>query len=291
MTMKFSKTPEEACQAVSVDFDGTLPDYGQNRRLNVSSDPRGVGDANIYVFPDGNGGCVTNFKSGQRGYWYFRSKSTVSAQRQSDKTKIYDPLLWVLWHEADPVGDHPYLVNKCIKPNKRMRQITCRQIQPILDWAPWGLRDPLLCIPLTDGIGLVSMQFIDVEGCKRFLKGHKTTGAYWCTGKAKPNEPLGIAEGVATALSVASVNKFPVVAAMSCGNLVTVAKKMRVRFPDKEIYLLSDMGAGETDAQTAAWTIGASIAIPPFTAEMLQSYPDGKPSDFNDFYRILGILK
>lgn len=53
MTMKFFRSPEEVCRAVGVDFDGTLPDRGQNRRLNVSGDPRGIGDANIYVFPDG----------------------------------------------------------------------------------------------------------------------------------------------------------------------------------------------------------------------------------------------
>lgn len=292
MSWKFFRSPEEVCRAVGVDFDGTLPDRGQNRRLNVSGDPRGVGDANIYVFSDGNGGCVTNFKSDQKAYWYTTGTPSVRTPMRRNKSgETHAPLLRMLWNEAEPVLSHPYLEKKCVKPNKRIRQVTCKQVQHVFNWAPWGLSDPLLCIPLSDGAGLVSMQFIDINGQKRFLKGHPTTGAYWSTGKWRANRPLGIAEGVATAISVATVNAFPVVAAMSCGNLLAVAKKIRDRFPDKQIYLLSDAGKGEREAQTAAYEIGASIAVPPFTAEMLQSFPEEKPTDFNDFYRILRILK
>lgn len=292
MTMKFFRSPEEVCRAVGVDFDGTLPDRGQNRRLNVSGDPRGIGDANIYVFPDGNGGCVTNFKSGQKAYWFATGSPTVrKPMRQNKSGANHDLLLRRLWLEAEPVLSHPYFERKCVKPNRRVRQVTCKQVERVFDWAPWKLCDPLLCIPLTDGTGLVSMQFIDVRGQKHFLRGHTTTGAYWSTGKWRANRPLGIAEGVATAISVATVNDFPVVAAMSSGNLLAVAKKIRDRLPDKQIYLLSDAGKGESEAQTAAYTIGASIAVPPFTPEMIQSFPEGKPTDFNDYYRILGILK
>lgn len=290
--MKFFRSPEEVCRAVGVDFDGTLPDRGQNRRLSVSGDPRGVGDANIYTFSDVNGGCVTNFKSGQKAYWFTTGSPTVrKLMRQNKSGANHDPLLLTLWHEAEPVFSHPYLENKSVKPNKWVRQITCKQVQNVFEWTPWGLSDPLLCIPLTDGAGLVSMQFIDINGQKRFLKGHPTTGAYWSTGKWRANRPLGIAEGVATAISVATVNDFPVVAAMSSGNLLAVAKKIRDHLPNKQIYLLSDAGKGEIEAQTAAYAIGASIAVPPFTPEMLQSFPEGKPTDFNDYYRILGILK
>ena len=292
MTMEFFRSPEEVCRAIGVDFDGTLPDRGQNRRLNVSGDPRGVGDANIYAFSDVNGGCVTNFKSGQKAYWFTTGSPTVrKPMRQNKSGANHDPLLLTLWHEAEPVLSHPYLKRKCVKPNSRVRQVNCKQVERFFEWAPWGLCDPLLCIPLSDGAGLVSMQFIDVRGQKRFLKGHATTGAYWSTSKWRANKPLGIAEGVATAISVATVNGFPVVAAMSSGNLLAVAKKIRDRLPDKQIYLLSDAGKGESEAQTAAYTIGASIAVPPFTPEMTQSFPEGKPTDFNDYYRILGILK
>lgn len=283
------KSPQEACHAIGVDFDGTLPDYGQNRRLNVSGDPRGAGDANIYAFPDGNGGCVTNFKTGQRVCWYSSGKSTVRMQKRHGQTNSHS--LLQLWHAATVVKSHPYYEMKCIHPNKRIRQTTCEQIHSVFNWAPWDLQDPLLCVPLSDGPSLVSMQFIDVGGQKRFLKGHKTRGAYWFTSKRHPDKALGIAEGIATAISVAEVNKFPVVAAMSSGNLLAVAEKMRSRYPNQEIYILSDVGNGEKDAQLAAWTIGAMIAKPTFTPKMLQFFQGKEPTDFNDFYRCIGELK
>lgn len=290
---KFCNSPDEACNAVCVDFDGTLPDRGQNRRLNVSGDPRGVGDANIYVFPDGNGGCVTNFKSDQKTYWYTTGAPTVRTPTPH-MTKIgenHDPLLLMLWHEAEPVLSHPYLEKKCVKPNKRIRQVTRDQVKHVFGWVPWKLCDPLLCIPLSDGSGLVSMQFIDVNGQKRFLKDHAIAGAYWFTSKANPNKPIGIAEGVATAINVATVNKFPVVAAMSCGNLKAVALKFRRRFPKKTIYLLADSGKGEIEANEAAYVIGAQIAVPPFTEAIKKQFINEIPTDFNDYYRIIGALR
>lgn len=62
MKKKYFRTPEEACRAVGVDFDGVVPECDTNHRVNVSNDPRGKADGNIYTFPDGNGGSVTNFK-------------------------------------------------------------------------------------------------------------------------------------------------------------------------------------------------------------------------------------
>lgn len=170
------RKPEEACLAVGVDFDGVVPEGGTNRRLNVSGDPRGKGDGNIYTFPDGNGGCVTNFKSGEKATWGETSKA---GPRKKPQFK-YDARLKELWRKAQPVKTHPYCERKCIKPTKRMRQITRNEIQQIFGWAPWKLLDPLLCIPLTDGIDLVSMQFIDIQGKKASLKG------------TKPKVPIGL---------------------------------------------------------------------------------------------------
>lgn len=138
---------------------------------------------------------------------------------------------------------------------------------------------------------MVLMQFIDANGNKRFIKGHKTTGAYWYARTIRSDKPLGIAEGVATAISVETVNHFPVVAAMSCGNLLSVAKRMRDRFPTRLIYVLADVGNGEQEANEAAYKIGAQIAVPSFTDEMKKSFKDGTTSDFNDYYRIIGVLK
>lgn len=284
------RTPEEACVAVGVDFDGTVPECGSNHRLNVSGDPRGKADGNIFTFKDGAGGCVTNFK-GERAYWHNSKKATIRSRTRCETPVTSDSRLRELWDKAEPVRSHPYLTKKGIKPHSRMRQTTCKQVKAVFDWAPGGLCDPLLCIPLTDGTGLVSMQFIGANGKKNFLKGHPAAGVYWATGKGQPDKPIGIAEGVATAISVATVNKFPVVAAMFSGNLAAVAKKAREKYPDHDIYILGEVGRGEREAHEAALSIGAKVAFPPFTDEMIQSFKGGKPTDFNDLYSILAETK
>ena len=55
--------------------------------------------------------------------------------------------------------------------------------------------------------------------------------------------------------------------------------------------MLADVGNGEQEANEAAYKIGAKIAVPPFTDEMKKSFKDGTASDFNDYYRIIGVLK
>lgn len=284
------RTPEEACLAVGVDFDGTVPECGSNHRLNVSGDPRGKLDGNIYTNKEGTGGCVTNFK-GERAYWHNSKKATIRSRTRCETPVTSDSRLRELWDKAEPVRSHPYLAKKGIKPHSRMRQTTCKQVKAVFDWAPGGLCDPLLCIPLTDGTGLVSMQFIGANGKKNFLKGHPAAGVYWATGKGQPDKPIGIAEGVATAISVATVNKFPVVAAMFSGNLAAVAKKAREKYPDHDIYILGEIGRGEREAHEAALSIGAKVAFPPFTDEMIQSFKGGKPTDFNDLYSSLAETK
>lgn len=285
-------TAEEACLAVGIDFDGIYPAPGKNHRLDITGDPRGKGDANIYTFPDGSGGCVTNFKTRSQGIW---RDAHIPTDQITMNSKVcvpeHDPKLKKLWEKAQPVKSHPYCERKCIKPTKRIRQVSCEEIQVIFRWAPWDLTEPLLCIPLVIGKHMVSMQFIDANGNKRFIKGHKTTGAYWYARTIRSDKPLGIAEGVATAISVETVNHFPVVAAMSCGNLLSVAKRMRDRFPTRLIYVLADVGNGEQEANEAAYKIGAQIAVPSFTDEMKKSFKDGTTSDFNDYYRIIGVLK
>lgn len=74
------RTPEEACQAVGVDFDGIVPECGSNHRLNVSGDPRGKLDGNIYTNKEGTGGCVTNFK-GERAHWHNSKKQQFAHGR------------------------------------------------------------------------------------------------------------------------------------------------------------------------------------------------------------------
>lgn len=85
------------------------------------------------------------------------------------------------------------------------------------------------------------------------------------------------------------VEKFPVVAAMSRGNLKAVAKRIRAKHPKNEI-IIGDVGRGEREAHEAVRCAGAKVAFLPFTPEITASLNGGKPSNFNDLYRIFAKI-
>ena len=67
--------------------------------------------------------------------------------------------------------------------------------------------------------------------------------------------PIVIAEGYATAEAILRSTGWPTLAAMSCGNLKSVAEAMRQRFPQRQIVLAADhdiSGAGQEAAKNAA---------------------------------------
>lgn len=76
---------------------------------------------------------------------------------------------------------------------------------------------------------------------------------------------------MATAASVAYVHKIPVFAAMSCHKLVAIAKIVRNKYPKAKIVILSDKGNGEKQAQEAAEAVGAGLAVPKFTSELIKN--------------------
>lgn len=90
---------------------------------------------------------------------------------------------------------------------------------------------------------------------------------------------------MATAASVAYVHKIPVFAAMSCHKLVAIAKIVRNKYPKAKIVILSDKGNGEKQAQEAAEAVGAGLAVPKFTSELIKKFKKitgsrKSPSDF-----------
>jgi putative DNA primase/helicase len=91
---------------------------------------------------------------------------------------------------------------------------------------------------------------------------------------------------VATVLSAKEATGHPAIASLSSGNLTTVAKAMRERYPQAALVILADLvkATGEPDphATEAALAIGGLLAVPAFGSDR----PDGA-TDFNDLF-ILG---
>ncbi|WP_169250379.1 zincin-like metallopeptidase domain-containing protein [Candidatus Competibacter phosphatis] len=181
-----------------------------------------------------------------------------------------------LWARANPtVSDrHPYLRNKQV-PALGLRQ----------------LRE-LLLVPVHDGDGtLRSLEFLNPEGGKKFLKGGAVTeGRHWL-GDPRGARTLLICEGYATGASLHQACGLPVAVAFSRGNVFPVAKDLHHRFPGVALVIAGDDdrytpgNPGRRDAEEAArWVAGTAI-FPDFTG--LETAR--QPTDFNDVHLLGGL--
>jgi putative DNA primase/helicase len=157
-----------------------------------------------------------------------------------------------IWEASPPANDnHPYLVRKQIKS--------------------FGLRESRgsLVLPVTSPDGIMqSLQFIDADGNKLFLKGGMKRGCYYKIGGA-PVDRVIVAEGYATGASLHMAHGCPVAVAFDAGNLQPVCDAIRKRLPAHiaiEIWADNDLNTkgnpGVTKATKAAESVGAKVVVP-----------------------------
>ena len=127
-----------------------------------------------------------------------------------------------LWERARPAeNSHPYLVRK------RVNAYGIRR-----------LRDMLL-IPARDVSGtLQTLQFISLDGSKRFLTGGRTRGCYCAIGR--PDDSLLVAEGYATGSTLFAATGKAVAVCFSAGNMLAVARELRLKFPSLRMVMCAD---------------------------------------------------
>jgi putative DNA primase/helicase len=178
---------------------------------------------------------------------------------------------WIL-ERSNPASSHAYLLAKHVNPVGKVRKY----------------RDALV-LELRDIDGeLHNLQFISREGSKRFLTGGRVAGCCFTLFES-PDLPLVICEGYATGASIQLASGLAVVAAITAGNLVAVAKAYRKKWPDREIVIAGDNDAftarnqGVTKATEAANSIGGKLAVPHFADS------SARPTDFNDLATLQGL--
>lgn len=157
-----------------------------------------------------------------------------------------------LWAKAHPAtNQHPYLARKRVQA--------------------YGVRvlGPSLVIPLRDVAGeLHSLQFIGADGGKTFLTGGRKRGCYYAIGR--PVETLCIAEGYATAASIHEATGYATACAFDAGNLESVARALRGKFPAARITVCADNDVGTPGnpgvryAEAAARAVRGFLAVPTF---------------------------
>lgn len=150
-------------------------------------------------------------------------------------------------------------------------------------------KDGTTCLPAQDVDGKVwTMQYIQPDGTKRFASGGKKEGCFHPVGGSRGMDEvlkapaIVIAEGYATAASLAKELGFATIAAFDSGNVVHVAEAFREKYPEKPILIAGDddrhlpTNPGRTKAEEAAEKVGGLAIFPIFT-------PEEKGREFTDF--------
>jgi putative DNA primase/helicase len=298
-------TPEatDSLEAAMVDFGLTPPTIKWTGKIERFSDPPGKRNNNGWVIahPDKpmNATFGTWRDQDRKGKWSFcgsgpddrvgphefrQDWKEKEAKRRAERNKEWAigaatcQKKWVAETTRSASAEHPYLVGKGIADPYDIRQA----------------KDTLF-VPMKDAGGsIVSIQYIDAEGGKRFAKGTHVKGARTTIGARafKKSNLIYVTEGWATGATIHLVTGEAVVVAFSAGNLPEVTEGLRKKYPKATIIVASDndrwsscgdtLNPGVTYAHRAAESSGALLAIPDFTA--LES----KPTDFNDLYLLEG---
>ena len=140
---------------------------------------------------------------------------------------------------------------------------------------------------------LWTIQYIKEDGTKRFAKDSRKHGCFHVVGapngaaalqKIAMSPVVVIAEGYATAATLAEHGKVPTLAAYDSGNLLSVATSIRERWPDKAIVIAGDddhrieNNPGREKALAAAEAVAGVAIFPNFSAEQRAQ----GLTDFND---------
>ena len=234
---------------------------GRKHRCPVEGKSKGQ-DGEYHIYNDDRPQLTwKNYRTGQYG----TDKLYSSEARNS-----LDRAEYILSKAVPAVSNHPYLVRKGIT-------------------APPGLKmmGGKLVVPAYDADGeLRTIQFIDGEGCKRFLKDGQVQGTSFRLKGVGNADPLYLTEGLATGVSIwqALEGRAEVRACFSAANLIHVAASLAGRpviiCADNDRFTPGNPGL--TKAIEAAKAVGGRVA--------LATFEDGQAgTDFNDIHQAQGL--
>lgn len=243
----------------------------------------------VRIFPDQDGAAFGDWRSGAAYTWQrqedgprpdaaelavIRAKAeearkAAEAEREAGYAEAARKAA-ATWQASEPAQSHPYLEAKRIGPH------VARE------------RGGWLVIPVYDAAGNIqSVQSVSPTGEKRFMPGGRMAGGRCWLGEPTEAGPLVLAEGYATAATIAEATGWPVVCCFTAGNLRVVACDLRERFPRARLVIAGDDdrqtegNPGRTKALEAARLVNAVAAFP--------SFDGGQGSDWNDYAAAHGL--
>lgn len=195
----------------------------------------------VFLFPDGEGASFGCWRTGEVHQWQakrdkplapdkqeamrrqFEEAKAKAKQELEESYKLAANEAKAIYDTARPALEHDYLSLKGIRPN--MTRI-------------FGGK---LIIPVYGADGnLQSIQSIFSDGTKRFHMGGKMQGGHCWIGNPEQSPILLIAEGFATADSLAQATGYAVCIAFNAGNLKPVADMIHAQFADKRMIICAD---------------------------------------------------
>lgn len=148
----------------------------------------------------------------------------------------------------------------------------------------------LLVVPVYIGGELSSLQYIQEDGSKRFLKGRGSTDGGYCVWSGS-RDTVYICEGFATAGSVHAATGCEAVVAFNAGNMVKVAQWAVGAYPDSRVIICADNDIngdqGEITAKTNPGRFWAMQAAGK-AGGLAVVYPEIE-GDFNDLHVAEGL--
>ena len=266
-----------AMRDAGIDVEATIVADGKLHRAHVEGDKNGSVNA-WYVLHDGAhpAGAFGCNKRGISDRWRADKNTTSSRSnpidialiearrkvRATEAERAYSDAAkragQILSSATVDAHDHAYIRSKSIKP------FGVNQTQ-----------GGVLIVPVFDARTgkLQSLQFIHADGQKRFLANGRTV--FGCFPLRHDRESfkralplrIGLAEGVATAASIARVlsGSTALFATFSASNLINVATALREQYPTAQITIYGDndaSGVGQDAATKAATAVNGFVAIP-----------------------------
>lgn len=154
-------------------------------------------------------------------------------------------------------------------------------------------QDGRLVMALADVDGrLWSLLRINDSGETAITDGGRFLGCFGQVGPEDAAKPIVIAESYAAAATVHEATGLPTVSALNAGNLEMVAQAMRVKHPERQVFIAGEIGhltelAAEANAAKSrfaktAQAIGAHLLLPRFGAEE-------SGTDWNDLAASRGV--
>ncbi len=243
------------------------------------------------LFADGNGGIYGDHSTGLTADWQAkREKPYTQAEREAFMRRVAEEKAQAA---AEREAKHAEAAKRAALIFKDTQRCATHEYLTRKNVQPHGARlyGEQIVLPMRDAAGaLHTLQFIDASGEKRFLPGGRVTGCYFSIGNPTGAVALCVTEGFATGATVNEATGFPVAVAFNAGNLESVAKTMRERFPHLPIVICADDDSttpgnpGITKATAAARAVGGTVAIPDFGT----ARPEGA-NDFNDMAVQCGV--